>query len=69
MEDARERLVEDLPARAARAQAPVDVLVVGEVRLVEQADVAQRLGAQQQAAAERDLDLAAAVEALGRAAR
>ena len=65
MKDARERLVVDLPLALAGAQAPVDVLVVGEVRLVEQPDVAQRLGAQQDAAARDDVHLLAAVEALG----
>src|SRR4029077_14864443 len=38
MPDARVRLVEDLAARLARAIAPVDLLVVREVRLVEEAD-------------------------------
>ena len=41
--DARERLVVQLAARLAGAHAPVDLLVVREVRLVEQADARQRL--------------------------
>src|SRR5579875_2138375 len=38
MVDAGERLEEELVASATGAQAPLDVLVVGEVRLVEEAD-------------------------------
>src|SRR5215470_14297220 len=59
---ARERLVEQLESRPAGPQAPVDVLVVGEVRLVEEADPTQRLGRDQDAAPDRDRDLAPAVE-------
>ena len=43
MEHARVRLVVHLPSAGGGAQAPVDVLVVREVRLVEQPDLAQRL--------------------------
>src|SRR5262249_61709202 len=58
-----EGLDEAPPARRARPQAPVDVLVIGEVRLVEEPDLAQGLGPQQQAASGDGADLEPAVEA------
>ena len=48
--------------RRATTQAEVDVLVVEEVPLVEQADVAQELGAEQHRAAGEQLDVARAAE-------
>src|SRR5438034_9645541 len=60
--DARVRLIVDPPSRRASAEAPVDLLVVREVRLVEQPDAAQRLGADEEAAPDRRVDGADGVE-------
>src|SRR5262249_38880576 len=59
--DARVRLVEELVAGLAGAQTPVDVLVIGEVRLVEEPDRPQRLRLEERTAADHHLYLPAAI--------
>ena len=57
------RLVEDLPAGVPEAVAPVEVLHVEPVALVEQADLAHRLGAAEHEGAVDGVDLARLVVA------
>ena len=57
------RLVEDLPAGLPEAPAPVEVLHVEPVALVEQADLAHRLGAAEHEGAVDGVDLAGLVVA------
>ncbi len=63
MEHCRQWLPDDRESRFPRAGAPVDVLVVREVCLVEEPDDAHGLGAHQEAAADGHLDRAPRVEA------
>ena len=57
------RLVEDLPAGVPEAVAPVEVLHVEPVALVEQADLADRLGPAEHEGAVDGVDLARLVVA------
>ena len=57
------RLVEDLPARLPEAPAPVEVLHVEPVALVEQADLAHGLGPAEHEGAVDGVDLARLVVA------
>jgi len=58
MEDGGGAGVDDAPAGAAGAQAPVDVLVVAEQRLVQQPDLLERGAPPEVAVADRHVDVA-----------
>src|SRR5205085_2851718 len=66
MPDARQWLVPDLEAGLARAEAPIDLFVVGEVLLVEQADAQDGFPTEEQAGPHPHVDLPLDVETLSR---